>query len=364
LNPEWLRYYYAAKLNDSMEDIDLNFDDFIARVNSDLVGKYVNIASRCAGFIIKKFDGKLTQTISEANRKWFNQFLFCQLGEGDTFLGRHISIANFYERREFSKAIKEIMQAADVANQYVDRMKPWILAKNRENDRELHEVCSVALNMFRILTVYLKPVLPKLAGNAEQFLGLDTLTWKDANSQNRLLPDGHQINDYEHLMTRIEPLQTDMLVKANKESLQSAVSPSQAVPDVQTMEKSSVVTPSPVEEGGGVKNAGGATITIDDFGKIDLRVAKIVNAEHVEGADKLLKLTLDIGSDQRTVFAGIKSAYDPEHLKGRLTILVANLAPRKMKFGVSQGMVLAAGDGDGPYLLSPDEGARPGMKVK
>jgi len=256
------------------------------------------------------------------------------------------------------------MQAADVANQYVDRMKPWILAKNSENDRELHEVCSVALNMFRILTVYLKPALPKLARNAEQFLGLDTLTWKDANSQNRLLPDGHQINDYEHLMIRIDPRQIDMLVKANKESLQPAVSPSQAGPDVQTMEKSSVVTPSPVEEGSGVKSAAGAMITIDDFSKIDLRVAKIVNAEHVEGADKLLKLTLDTGSDQRTVFAGIKSAYDPEQLKGRLTIMVANLAPRKMKFGVSQGMVLAAGDGDGPYLLSPDEGARPGMKVK
>ncbi|SFN95922.1 methionine--tRNA ligase [Nitrosospira briensis] len=364
LNPEWLRYYYAAKLNDSMEDIDLNFDDFTARVNSDLVGKYVNIASRCAGFIIKKFDGKLTHTISEANRKWFNQFLFCQLGEGDTFLGRHISIANFYERREFSKAIKEIMQAADVANQYVDRMKPWILAKNGQNDRELHEVCSVALNMFRILTVYLKPVLPELAGNAEQFLGLDTLTWKDANSQNRLLPDGHQINDYEHLMTRIDPLQIDMLVKANKESLQSAVSPSQAGPAVQAMEKSPVVAPSPGEEGGREKSVAGAMITIDDFTRIDLRVAKIVNAEHVEGADKLLKLTLDAGSDRRTVFAGIKSAYDPEQLKGRLTIMVANLAPRKMKFGISEGMVLAAGDGEGPYLLSPDEGAQPGMKVK
>src|SRR5687768_7055570 len=364
LNPEWLRYYYAAKLNDSMEDIDLNFDDFIARVNSDLVGKYVNIASRCAGFMFKKFGGKLTHTISETNRKWFNQFLFCQLGEGDTFLGRHISIANFYERREFSKAIKEIMQAADVANQYVDRMKPWILAKNSENDRELHEVCSVALNMFRILTVYLKPVLPKLAGNAEQFLGLDTLTWKDANSQNRLLPEGHQINDYEHLMTRIDPLQIDMLVKANKESLQAAVSPSQAGPAVQAMEKSSVVAPSPGEEGGREKSVAGAMITIDDFTRIDLRVAKIVNAEHVEGADKLLKLTLDAGSDRRTVFAGIKSAYDPEQLKGRLTIMVANLAPRKMKFGISEGMVLAAGDGEGPYLLSPDEGAQPGMKVK
>lgn len=364
LNPEWLRYYYAAKLNDSMEDIDLNFDDFTARVNSDLVGKFINIASRCAGFVSKRFDSKLTHTISETNRKWFNQFLFCQLGEGDTFLGRHISIANFYERREYGKAIKEIMLAADIANQYVDRMKPWALAKNSENDRELHEVCSVALNMFRILTVYLKPVLPTLATKAEQFLGLDPLTWRDANSQNRLLPDGHRINDYEHLMTRIDAGQIERLIKANKESLQPTISPSQNRPDVQTMEINSVVTPAPVKEEDDLKSATAPMITIDDFTRIDLRVAKIVSAEHVEGADKLLKLTLDIGSGQRTVFAGIKSAYDPEQLKGRLTIMVANLAPRKMKFGVSQGMVLAAGDGDGPYLLSPDEGARPGMKVK
>lgn len=365
LNPEWLRYYYAAKLNDSMEDIDLNFDDFTARVNSDLIGKYINIASRCAGFIIKKFGGKLTHTISEANRKWFNQFLFCQLGEGDTFLGRHISIANFYDRREYSKAIKEIMLAADVANQYVDRTKPWILAKNSENDRELHEVCSVTLNMFRILTVYLKPVLPRLAAKAELFLGLESLTWKDASSQNRLLPEGHQINNYEHLMTRIDSRQIEMLINANKESLEPSAQPPQTRQNVQPMEKSSVApSATPARDEGDVKSTAAATITIDDFGKIDLRVARIVEAEHVEGADKLLKLTLDIGLDQRTVFAGIKSAYDPEQLKGRLTIMVANLAPRKMKFGLSEGMVLAASDGDGPYLLAPDQGARPGMKVK
>ena len=367
LNPEWLRYYYAAKLNDSMEDIDLNFDDFIARVNSDLVGKYINIASRCAGFITKKFDGKLTHTISEANRKWFNQFLFCQLGEGDTFLGRHTSIANFYDRREFGKAIKEIMLAADVANQYVDRAKPWHLAKNDENDRELHEVCSVALNMFRILTVYLKPVLPKLAAQAEQFLGVSPLIWKDANSQNRLLADGHQINGYKHLMTRLDAKQIEMLINANKESLKPTAQPPQTIQTTQTVqavEKSPVAPSIPATDGGSIKSTAAASITIDDFGKIDLRVARIVNAEHVEGADKLLKLTLDIGAEQRTVFAGIKSAYDPEQLTGRLTVMVANLAPRKMKFGISEGMVLAAGDGDGPYLLSPDEGARPGMKIK
>jgi methionyl-tRNA synthetase len=363
LNPEWLRYYYAARLNDSMEDIDLNFEDFIARVNSDLIGKYVNIASRCAGFIIKKFGGRLTSALSEANRKWFNQFLFCELGEGDTFLGRHVSIAKFYECREYSKAIKEIMAAADVANQYVDRMKPWILAKNSENDKELHEVCSIVLNMFRMLTVYLKPVLPKLASEAERFLGLQALTWKDANSQHRLLPDGHRINEYEHLMTRVELRQIEMLINANKECLESGASTPRQGANI--MELTSSPSGSS-EEGENNKGKPGATaqITIDDLAKIDLRVAKIVNAEQVEGADKLLKLTLDIGSDQRTVFAGIKSAYDPAQLKGRLTIIVANLVPRKMKFGVSEGMVLAAGDGEGPYLLAADDGARPGMKVK
>lgn len=366
LNPEWLRYYYAAKLNDSMEDIDLNFDDFIARVNSDLVGKYINIASRCSGFITKKFGGKLTHTISEASRKWFNQFLFCELGEGDTFLGRHVSIAYFYDRREYGKAIREIMLAADVANQYVDRMKPWELAKSGENDAELHEICSVALNMFRILTIYLKPVLPKLAMEVERFLGVNPLTWNDANSQNRLLPDGHQINNYEHLMARIDSKQIETLIKVNKESLQPATQPSQTNQQAQIMEKNLSTPPSSSSpDTADVKSAAPATIAIDDFTKIDLRVAKIVNAEQVEGADKLLKLTLDIGTEQRTVFAGIKSAYDPAQLKGRLTIMVANLAPRKMKFGISEGMVLAAGDGsNGPYLLAPDEGAQPGMRVK
>ena len=259
------------------------------------------------------------------------------------------------------------MLAADVANQYVDRAKPWHLAKNDENDRELHEVCSVALNMFRILTVYLKPVLPKLAAQAEQFLGVSPLIWKDANSQNRLLADGHQINGYKHLMTRLDAKQIEMLINANKESLKPTAQPPQTIQTTQTVqavEKSPVAPSIPATDGAGIKSTAAASITIDDFGKIDLRVARIVNAEHVEGADKLLKLTLDIGAEQRTVFAGIKSAYDPEQLTGRLTVMVANLAPRKMKFGISEGMVLAAGAGDGPYLLSPDEGARPGMKIK
>jgi methionyl-tRNA synthetase len=373
LNPEWLRYYYAAKLNDTMEDIDLNFEDFIARVNSDLVGKYINIASRCSGFITRNFGGKLTATISEGNRRWFNRFIFCQLDEEDTFLGRHTSIASYFEGREYSKAIKEIMLAADVANQYVDRMKPWVLAKNSENDAELHEICSVALNMFRILTVYLKPVLPKLAEQAEQFLAVSPLTWKDANSQNRLLPDGHRINNYEHLMTRLDAKQIDTLINANKETLQpTGVQPSGQPtgqsPQTGQTEAMDKNASSPTDQ---AKNADvpaispSPVITIDDFAKSDLRVAKILNAEHVQGADKLLKLTLDIGTEQRTVFAGIKASYDPEQLKGRLTIMVANLAPRKMKFGVSEGMVLAASNSEGgPYLLAVDEGAQPGMKVK
>lgn len=364
LNPEWLRYYYAAKLNDSMEDIDLNFEDFVLRVNSDLVGKYVNIASRCSGFILRKFDGKLTDVISEGNRRWFNRFLFCQLNEEDTFLGRHVSIAQFYDNRQFSKAIKEIMLAADVANQYVDRMKPWVLAKDSKMDAELHEVCSLALNMFRILTVYLKPVLPKLAAEAEEFLRVAPLTWKDANSQNRLLPEGHEISDYRHLMGRLDHKQIEQLIEANKESLQPAKQPRQPVQSAEPAESSSSL-PSFSKKEKAEMNVSTSEITIDDFTRIDLRVARIIQAEQVEGADKLLKLTLDVGSEQRTVFAGIKQAYDVEQLKGRLTILVANLAPRKMKFGTSQGMVLAAGDENGgPYLLQPDTGAQPGMRVK
>ncbi|HEX7233830.1 MAG TPA: methionine--tRNA ligase, partial [Nitrosospira sp.] len=309
LNPEWLRYYYAAKLNDSMEDIDLNFEDFVLRVNSDLVGKYVNIASRCSGFILKKFGGKLTDVISEGNRRWFNRFLFCQLNEEDTFLGRHVSIAQFYESRQFSKAIKEIMLAADVANQYVDRMKPWVLAKDSKMDAELHEVCSLALNMFRILTVYLKPVLPKLVAEAEEFLRVPPLTWKDANSQNRLLPEGHEISDYQHLMGRVEQGQIEQLIEANKKSFQPAKQPGQAEHPAQPA-TDSPSSSSPSIKVKTVMNTTPPEITIDDFNRIDLRVARIIQAEQVEGADKLLKLTLDAGSEQRTVFAGIRQAYD------------------------------------------------------
>jgi methionyl-tRNA synthetase len=253
-----------------------------------------------------------------------------------------------YEKREYLKAAKSIMGLADEANQYVNDMKPWELAKREDESSKtkLHEVCTVSLNLFRLLTLYLKPVLPRLAGNVESFLNIPPLQWPDA--QKLLL--GHSIHPYKHLMTRIEQKQIDAMIEANKPVPAPA---SDAHSPARHAEAQQHATP-PVA----------ATISIDDFSKVDLRVAKIISAEHLQGADKLLKLTLDIGSEQRTVFAGIKSAYAPEQLKGRLTVMVANLAPRKMKFGVSEGMVLAAGDGDGPYLLAPDAGARPGMKVK
>ena len=337
LNPEWLRYYFAAKLNGSMEDIDLSFDDFVARVNSDLVGKYINIASRCAGFINKRFEGKLSG--------------------GDPVypiekLQQHAeTLEKMYERKDYNYALREIMGLADEVNKYVDTAEPWNVAKKPELSQELHWICTNAIQMFRILTIYLKPVLPKLAAQAEQFLNVTApLEWKDSKT---LLVENHQINSYQHLMTRVDPKQIEALVAANRESLAPTPAPSQqrhGEHQVHT-EKKMEIAP---------------TITIDDFTKIDLRIARIVQAEHVEGADKLLKLTLDLGEDKpRIVFAGIKSAYAPEQLQDRLTVVVANLAPRKMKFGMSEGMVLAAGPGGKEiWLLSPDSGAQPGMKVK
>jgi methionyl-tRNA synthetase len=317
MNPEWLRYYIAAKLNANVEDIDFSPDDFTARVNSDLVGKYVNIASRCAVFINRKFGGKVL-----APRESFN------------FASKANEIAALYEAREFGKALREVMALADVANQFVDERKPWELAKHAGKERELHEVCSSALELFRVLTVYLKPVLPKLAENAERFLNLPALVWGDVA---RPLQEDHRINDYKHLLSRVEEKQLDALFALPEEK--------NTVDEKQTV--------------------AAATISIEDFNKLDLRVARIARAEAVEGADKLLKLTLELGGQTRTVFAGIKSAYAPEKLEGRFAVLVANLAPRKMKFGVSDGMVLAAsGDGPGIFLISPDSGAQPGMRVK
>jgi methionyl-tRNA synthetase len=329
-NTEYLRYYYAAKLNGTMEDLDLNLEDFVAKVNSDLIGKYINIASRCAGFISKRFDGKLGNIDTVATAEFKSSF-----ANGE--------IAHCYEQRDFSRALRGIMRLADVANQFIAEKKPWDLAKQEGKDAELHDSCSTALTMFRDLTLYLKPVLPELAKQVETFLNIPPLVWGDAWEA---LPTGHTINTYQHLAIRLDPKLIEAMVAANQESLKPMNTvPAETKPAI-----------SPIAE----------TISIDEFSKIDLRVAKIVNAEHVEGAEKLLKLTLDIGEENpRTVFAGIKSAYDPEKLKGRMTVMVANLAPRKMKFGMSEGMVLAAsGDTPGLFVLSPDDGAQPGMRIK
>jgi methionyl-tRNA synthetase len=327
MNPEWLRYYIAAKLNANVEDIDFNPEDFAARVNSDLVGKYVNIASRCAVFLSRKFGGAVAQSD--------NKF---------RFEAKAAEIAALYESREFGKALREVMALADIANQFVDEEKPWELSKQAGAERKLHEVCSTALELFRVLTIYLKPVLPKLAADAQRFLNLPDLQWSDAQRQ---LPEGHRINEYRHLLTRVDDKQLDKLFDAG------AV-PQPSAPQRHAEKQQHSAQEHSVSE-----------ITIDDFNKLDLRVARIARAEQVEGADKLVKLTLEVGDGTRTVFAGIKADYAPEKLEGRLAVLVANLAPRKMKFGVSEGMVLAAsGDGPGIFLVSPDTGAKPGMRVK
>ncbi|HCT41843.1 MAG TPA: methionine--tRNA ligase [Moraxellaceae bacterium] len=332
LNPEYLRYYFAAKLSGTVEDIDLSLDDFTARVNSDLVGKVVNIASRCAGFINKKFEGRLTASCAEP--VLLNEFI--DAGE---------SIAVHYEHRDFGRAIREIMALADRANQYIDEKKPWALAKVEGKDAEVQEVCSVGINLFRQLMVYLSPILPATSAASASFLNISGFEWE---SREQLLLD-HTINAFQPLMTRIEKEKVDAMVEASKENLM--VTPTAA--------PFSAAKPAEPEQT--------TEISIDDFMKVDLRVARIVNAQHVDGADKLLQLTLDIGEDQtRNVFAGIKSAYpEPEKLIGRLTVMVANLAPRKMKFGMSEGMVLAAGPGGSDiFILSPDDGATAGMKVK
>jgi methionyl-tRNA synthetase len=345
LNPEWLRYYYAAKLNATMEDIDLSRDDFVARVNSDLVGKYVNIASRCAGFITRRFGGRLAAPIGHDATRALQEAA--------------APLAALYEAREYGKALREIMALTDRANQFVDQHKPWELAKQPGREAELQATCSEALNMFRLLTLYLKPVLPHLAQQVEALLGIAPLAWSDAAT---LLPAGHAIGEYRHLMTRIDPKQVEALVAANRESLQPTAP---AAAGSAKAAKAAKAAPAEAAPASKPETAGGP-ISIDQFSAVDLRIAKIVRAEHVEGAEKLLKLTLDIGTETRTVFAGIKSAYDPATLEGRLTVMVANLAPRKMKFGTSEGMVLAASGEGGPgiFLLSPDAGAVPGMRVK
>jgi methionyl-tRNA synthetase len=488
-NTEYLRYYYAAKLNGTMEDIDLNLDDFVAKVNSDLVGKYINIASRCAGFVSKRFDGKLGTSDPAATAEFQSAF-------------KNGEIAHCYEQRDFARALREIMRLADAANQYIAEKKPWELAKLEGKDDELIEVCSTALTLFRDLTLYLKPVLPELAAQVESFLNISPLVWSGAW---QALPAGHTIDTYQHLATRLDPKLIEAMVAANRESLQPMTEPHSQARHAEAQQHAiapAAPLPSPTGRGAGgegahklpmpesikafarklrqeqtdaeslmwallrdkrlggtkfrrqhpfqpyvldffcheanlaieldggqhaeaqahdekrsafLKSKGidvlrfwnnevlaeteavlekiwreldtrkvittlpsapspltplpageGNYISIEEFSKIDLRVAKIVNAEHVAGAEKLLKLTLDIGEENpRIVFAGIKSAYDPEKLKGRMTVMVANLAPRKMKFGLSEGMVLAAsGDAPGLFILSPDDGALPGMRIK
>ena len=323
---ETLRYYYAAKSNAKIDDLDLNLEDFIARVNSDLVNKVVNLASRTANFITRKFAGRLAPSLTEDQ-------IF---GE---FRNATASIENAYENREYARAVREIMRLADLANKYVDDTAPWVLAKDPSKDAELHQVCTNALNMFKILLTYLKPIIPSLVKASEDFLGV-TLNWNEACDP---LTD-REINPFKPLFKRIEQKQVDEMIKESKEDL------------------AKVAPKAPAKEAGDEPLA--PQITIDDFAKIDLRVAKIVNAEHVEGAEKLLKLELDLGFEQRHVFAGIKSAYKPEDLIGRLTVMVANLAPRKMKFGMSEGMVCAAGPGGKDiFLLTPDSGAKPGMRI-
>jgi methionyl-tRNA synthetase len=330
LNPEYLRYYYAAKLGSGIDDIDLNLEDFQSRINSDLVGKVVNIASRCAGFIKKRFDGKLADSLSEPA-------LFKE------FTDQAEAIAQRFENREFGQGMRDIMALADKANQYIDEMKPWALAKEEGKDQQVHDICTMGINLFRVLIAYLKPVLPQTAIQAEAFLNIEAMQWSDISSP--LL--AHEINKFKPLITRVESDKIQAILDDSKQTMVTET------PKTKKQEASSDVEPI-VDE-----------ISFDDFAKIDLRVAKIINAEHVDGADKLLKLTLDIGSDEKQVFAGIKSAYAPEDLVGKLTVMVANLAPRKMRFGLSEGMVLAAGPGGKDlFILNPDEGAQAGMRVK
>ncbi|WP_108946699.1 methionine--tRNA ligase [Shewanella halifaxensis] len=330
LDPEYLRYYYAAKLSSRIDDLDLNLEDFAQRVNSDLVGKLVNLASRTAGFISKRFDGKLAK-ITDTSLT-------------DSFLAKQDTIANFYETREFGKAMREVMTLADIANAYVADSAPWQLIKEDDKQEQAHQVCSNALNLFRILVTYLKPVLPKLAQDVEAFLQME-LKWDNLDTDLA----GHEISKFKALMQRVEMKSIEAIIEASTENLQVA-----AEPEVKA-EVKSPLEQDPISD----------EISFDDFAKIDLRIARIAKAEHVKEANKLLRLELDLGGETKQVFAGIKSAYAPEDLEGKLTVMVANLAPRQMRFGVSEGMVLAAGPGGKDlWIMEPHEGAQPGMKVK
>ena len=334
LNPEYLRYYFAAKLSNGVDDLDLNLDDFILRVNSDLVGKVVNIASRCAGYITKKCDGQLSTNCSEP--ELYQSFV--QAGD---------KISELFEQREFSHAVREIMALADKANQYIDEQKPWSLAKEEGKEQQVQDIYSMGVNLFRVLMTYLKPVLPVMAEATETFLNIEAMNWADISEP----LTGHEINKFKPLMTRVEQEKVDALVEASKEDLKQEHDKKER--NASTEKVDTKIEPIADE------------IAFEDFAKIDLRIAKIIKAEHVEGADKLLQLTLDIGEGTKNVFAGIKSAYQPEDLEGKHTVMVANLAPRKMRFGMSEGMVLAAGPGgEDLWILEPHQGAQPGMRVK
>ncbi len=330
LQPEYLRYYFAAKLSDRIEDLDINFDDFTQRVNADLVGKFINIASRCAPFLTNHFDGKMSAACN--NMELYDSFAFA--GE---------DIAEKMKNMEFSQAVRQIMALTDRANQYIDEQKPWHLAKDPANKQAVQDVCSLGINLFRVLMIYLKPILPNTAQEVEKFLNIKPLTWDDKDDP----LTGHQINTFNPLMNRINTKQIEALKMAAQEDINQSTPANAAAP----------VTPAAAEEK--------TYISIDDFSKVDLRVAKILEAEAVEGADKLLKLKVDLGGETRQVFSGIKSHYQPEQLIGRHVVVVANLAPRKMRFGISEGMILAASsDKDEIFIVELDDGAKAGMKVK
>ncbi|MGY8870393.1 MAG: methionine--tRNA ligase [Pseudomonadales bacterium] len=331
LRPEYLRYYFAAKLGSGIDDIDLNLEDFRMRVNADLVNKVVNIASRCAGFIHKKFDGKLSAELSSPE-------LYQEaVTAGD-------SIADAYEKREFGRAMREIMAIADKANQYIDTAEPWVLAKQEDKQQEVQDCCSMGINLFRVICTYLAPVLPQVAEDVKAFLNLDSLAWDTVKQP----LTNHTVNKFKPLMQRVDEDKIAALIEDSKQTMEATAA-------IQAPTVSSPLNDDPISD----------TISFEDFAKIDLRVALIAKAEHVDGAKKLLRLTLDLGGETRNVFAGIKSAYAPEDLQGKLTVMVANLAPRKMKFGMSEGMVLAAGPGgEELWILEPHEGAQPGMRIK
>ncbi|KJF95507.1 methionine--tRNA ligase [Photobacterium angustum] len=331
LDPECLRYYYAAKLNSRIDDLDLNLEDFTQRVNSDVVNKIVNLASRNAGFIAKRFDGKLSDNFVETE-------LYAEFVEAADRIGE------LYESREFGRAIREITALADKANQYVDEKAPWVVAKQEGKDQELQEICTVGINLFRVLMAYLKPVMPKLAERSEAFLN-DTLTW-----ENIAKPlTAHEVTKFKALFNRIDPAHVAAMVESSKEEAAADKAAAEAA-----AKPASPLADEPIE----------AEIEFDDFAKVDMRIAKIVSCEEVPKANKLLKFQLDIGGEMRQVFSGIKSAYTPEELVGKMTVMVANLKPRKMKFGMSEGMILAAGPGGKDlWILEPHEGAQPGMRV-